>query len=205
MARVLLLGRLHEQRVRQCPRRDLQELCKAGLIEIGGAFSGETTITPPGSRWTWNGTVAFERLGGDDLPGAFGTYSVAPSGGVVTYVASGNSPNVACQMSGTKQFDIPPGSGSIPSSEARRRASTRYTIRRRHLHAARVADGGHAVLLQARRGGPGGHEGDGLPGGLPWDTGQEQYSSEDGREYIGTRSQAQGGVSYSWSWAFAGG
>jgi hypothetical protein len=41
-------------------------------------------------------------------------------------------------------------------------------------------------------------------GGLPWDTGQEQFTSEDGRDYIGTRSQAQGGVSYSWSWSFAG-
>ena len=82
---------LHEQRVRQGPRQIFRELCKAAERDRGHV-SGEATITRPGSRWTWNGTVAFERLGGDDLPGAFGTYQVAPSGGVVTYVASGNSP-----------------------------------------------------------------------------------------------------------------
>ncbi|HEY7454756.1 MAG TPA: hypothetical protein VH683_09335 [Thermoleophilaceae bacterium] len=181
-----------------------RELCKAGLSEIGGTFSGEATITPPGSRWTWNGTVAFERLGGDDLPGAFGTYRVAPSGGVVTYRASGRYPEAVCQMSGTKQFNIPPGSGSITVFGSLPDGFDPYTY------------GGSIstqpswlmeVTLSGCQQGATQLEGTTqmvFVGGLPWDTGQEQFTSEDGRDYIGTRSLAQGGVSYSWSWAFAG-
>jgi hypothetical protein len=180
-----------------------RELCNAGLIEILGTFSGEATI-PPGARWTWNGTVAFQRLGGDDLPGAFGTYTVAPSGGVVTYVASGRYPHAVCQMSGTRQFNIPPGSGSISVFGSPPEGFDPYTY------------GGSistqpSWLMEVRLSGcqMGAENLEGTTqmefvGGLPWDTGQEQFASENGREYVGTHSLAQGGISYSWSWSFAG-
>lgn len=181
-----------------------RELCKAGLSEIGGTFSGEATITPPGSRWTWNGTVAFERLGGDDLPGAFGTYRVAPSGGVVTYRASGRSPYEACQMSGTKQFNIPPGSGSITVFGSPPEGFDPYTY-----GGSISTQPGWLMEVTLSSCQPGAESREGktsmvFPAGLPWDTGQEQFTSEDGREYIGTHTNAQGGVSYSWSWSFAG-
>jgi hypothetical protein len=86
-----------------------KELCGAGLSEISGTFSGSSTI---GGRTTycWNGSVVFKRQV-ENLPGAVGSYPV--SSGLVTFTASGLSPTAACQVSGTKQFNIPPMAGSI--------------------------------------------------------------------------------------------
>jgi hypothetical protein len=86
-----------------------KELCGAGLSEISGTFSGSSTISGR-TNYRWNGSVVFKRQV-ENVPGAFGNYPV--SSGLVTYTASGLSPTAACQVSGTKQFNIPANGGSI--------------------------------------------------------------------------------------------
>ena len=175
-----------------------EELCRGGLETISGTFTGESEMSS-GSRFRWNGSVVFTRLGPAEVPGANGNYSV--TSGSVTYTASGRFPYAACQMNGNQQFNLNSGGmavfGSLPQG------IEPYTY---GIDIGPLYPGLMDVAVSSCEPGAESQEGtvQSIPvGGPPLDP-RESYVSPDGLDYLGTETQAESGVTFIYSWALRG-
>lgn len=171
-----------------------------GLEQISGTFSGDSTI-PPGSKYSWNGSVVFKRLGGSQAPGATGSYPVGS--GLVTYAASGQYPYAACQMSGTMQFNLPPNSGTIGVTGSPPNGLEPYDY---GIHVPVPFPGTMDVTLSSCAPGAESLEGttQTVPVGSDPLAPRQQYRSDDGLAYQGSESQTESGVSVNYSWSLKG-
>lgn len=86
-------------------------LCVPDLpATVTGTFSS-TTVLPWGAHYEETGTATFVRAAPDPAMFAPPTYEL--SSATMTVTASDPGPVPDCQMTGTKQFDVGPGSGQF--------------------------------------------------------------------------------------------
>lgn len=168
--------------------------------EIAGTF--EQRIDAAGSVFTYSGNVTFTRSTPAVLPGANGTYDV--SSGRYTVTASGRDVSGAtgCRQSGSKQFTIPSGNGDIAVF------STQPTLLEPYQYSLSIFAGGPTdrmnITLSGCPSGAADYEGhvwQNWPlGALSFST-DRTYTSDDGINFAGTRSQRSGGFSLEQSWS----
>ena len=180
----------------------VEVICHDTINEIAGTFDIEIDT---GSIFTYAGNVTFTRFTPAIFGGATGTYKV--SSGQYTLTASGRdvSGATACRQSGSKQFTIPAGTGSIDVF------SNEPTYLEPYEYGFSVAAGGPSSTMDITLHGcpPGaeeyeGHVWAGWPvGGLALST-NRTYISDDGIDYAGSHSEGFGGASFEQNWSFTG-
>ena len=174
-------------------------ICEAG--DIAGPF--DQRIDALGSIFTYSGNVTFTRSTPAVLPGANGFYDV--SSGQYTVTASGRdvSGATACRQSGSKQFAIPPGSGTISVF------STQPDQLEPYEYSFSILAGGPSDTMDITLSGcpPGaedyeGHVWEDWPVGILDVSTDQTYISEDGIDFSDTYSESAGGASLEQSWSF---
>ena len=159
----------------------------------------------PRPRPRRHGNVTFTRFTPAIFGGATGSYNV--SSGEYTLTASGLDVTgaTACQQSGSKQFTIPTGSGSIDvfSNEPTYLEPYEYSF---SVVAVAPSDTMDITLHSCPPGAEDyeGHVWDDFPvGGLDLSPGST-YISADGITYAGSHSESFGAASLEQNWSFTG-
>ena len=188
--------------VEQLGAKLAEVICQGTINQIAGTFDMRIDT---GSVFTYAGNVTFTRSTPAIFGGATGTYGV--SAGQYTVTASGRDVTGAtgCQQSGSKQFALPAGSGSIDVY------SNQPTNLEPYEYGFSVIAGGFAdtmdITLHSCPPGAEDYEGhvwSNYPVGA-LDVGPSTtHISENGIDYAGSQSESGGGASLHQNWSFIG-
>jgi hypothetical protein len=187
----------------------VQPIKNFSLRKIAGNFTGSADWpvgTSGTGHFSWNGGATFERNLPAGYPGALGGYNLIA--GTVTYTASGfyTGGDAACNMSGSRFFDLPHGSGSLSVNPVDQTAPFRPGPHEYNGRVPVIAQNSTMTVTLSGCADPSVNDEQRTVsvGGDPLDMGSDPHRSDDGINYAGSYSRNDGGVAQDWSWTLMG-